>query len=155
MRNRALIARWVLAHTNPEAPEVEIVGRPKDAEENFGDAPVFNIDENPVVDLTGVKVEAGKSFAFTVESRRKGDFSYTLTASSNAGEVAQMAVTFFSLGAPRGTHTYQGSAGQDMDRSGSFDIISRYSPCRLYFAKSGLDLKKISFEFREENKKFS
>ncbi len=25
MRNRALIARWVLAHTNPEAPEVEIV----------------------------------------------------------------------------------------------------------------------------------
>ena len=132
------------------ADEIEIINKPDEGSMNATDAPCFNIDENPIIDLTGIDTNRGASYIFTLESGHTGDYEYILTGSSDAGELAQMAVSFYSLGAIRGVHTFHGSGGKDMSLKGTFDIISRYSPSRLYFAESGLELKTMEIRLINE-----
>ncbi|MCQ2522413.1 MAG: glycoside hydrolase family 3 C-terminal domain-containing protein [Lachnospiraceae bacterium] len=135
-------------------PEIEIVGKPKEGDVDTKNAPVFNISKNPHVELTGVDTNKGASFAFTLEAEDMGDYEYTITASSEVGELAQMAVSFFSLGAIRGVHTFNGSGGKAVSLTGTFDIISRFSPSRLFFAESGLNLISMDFKYTGKERKF-
>ncbi len=135
-------------------PEIEVVGKPTEGDVDVKNAPVFNISETPHVEFKGVDTSKGTSFAFTLEAKEMGDYEYTITASSKAGELAQMAVTFISLGAIRGVHTFNGSDGKAVSLTGKFDMISRYAPSRLFFAESGLDLISMDFKYVGEEKKF-
>jgi len=71
---------------------------------------------------------------------------FTLTASSDAGELAQIPVTVFCMGTVVGTFTWNGTGGAPVSFFGNTYMFSRYTTVRLYFAQGGLDLVNMEFE---------
>lgn len=133
-----------------DAPEVEIIGR--DCEENADESDVvwYDIDGSIDVDLTGVKSEKGKNYSFALNVARRGLYRVTITASSEASELAQIPLTLFLMGSASGTMTWSGTNGEPVSISTDAPMFSRFTTVRLYFAQNGLDLHNISFELLRE-----
>ncbi len=128
------------------APAVEIVGREEEGSISQEDVPCYHIADQLTVDLSGVKTARDFSYSFVLDMEKVGRYRFTLTASSEAGELAQIPVTIFSMGTACGTFTWNGTGGKPVSYSGSTFMFSRYTTIRLYFAQGGLDLKDIRFE---------
>ncbi|MBO4515506.1 MAG: beta-glucosidase, partial [Lachnospiraceae bacterium] len=128
------------------AEAVEIVGREEEGSINQEEVPCYHIVDQLTVDLSGVKTARDFSYSFVLDMEKVGRFRFTLTASSEAGELAQIPVTVFSMGTACGTFTWNGTGGKPVSYSGSTFMFSRYTTIRLYFAQGGLDLQDIRFE---------
>ena len=74
MRNRQLIANWVLAHVNPEAPEVEIVAVPVANEKNSHDTPAEVKHFMKVNDYEGLRNLYGQLLAIIQEVTSTGNY---------------------------------------------------------------------------------
>jgi beta-glucosidase len=75
-----------------------------------------------------------------------GPYRFTLTASSEAGELAQIPVTVFIMGTASGTFTWNGTGGKAVSFSGESYFFNRFTTIRLYFALGGLDLVGMHIE---------
>ncbi|MBQ9706155.1 MAG: dihydrofolate reductase [Paludibacteraceae bacterium] len=75
MRNRQLIANWVLAHVNPEAPEVEIVAIPVAKEKNSHDTPAELKHYMRVNDYEGLRNLYGQLLAIIQQVTSTGDYA--------------------------------------------------------------------------------
>ena len=128
------------------AEAVEIVGREEEGSISQEEVPCYHIVDQLTVDLSGVKTARDFSYSFVLDMEKVGRFRFTLTASSEAGELAQIPVTVFSMGTACGTFTWNGTGGKPVSYSGSTFMFSRYTTIRLYFAQGGLDLQDIRFE---------
>lgn len=125
---------------------VEIINRPSDAEES--DAPVvwYDIEDNLTIDLSDVECIKGTNHSFALKANKGGWFKITVTASSEASELAQIPLTLFLMGTASGTLTWNGTGGKPVSMSTEAPMFSRFTAVRLYFAQNGLKLHSISFK---------
>lgn len=138
-----------------EEPEVEIVGREDDNSVNDSDVTWYNVDNSFTLDLTGVKSESGKNYSFALDVARPGWYKITVTASSEASDLAQIPLTLYLMGSASGTMTWNGTNGKPVSSSREVPMFSRFTSVRLYFAQNGLDLHSISFELSRPAKDMS
>lgn len=131
------------------AQEIEIVGREEEGAASQEEVPCYSIENELTVDLRGVKATRDSSYSFVLDLKKMGRFRFTITASSEAGELAQIPVTVFCMGTASGTFTWNGTGGKPVSFSGSTYFFSRYTTVRLYFAQGGLDLIDVKFELLE------
>ena len=126
--------------------KVEITNRP--AEEAISDEPVefFEIDEELKVDLSHISTERGTDYSFALTVKKFGEYEIILTASSDAGELAQIPVTLFMMGTNAGTYTWNGTNGKPVSFTAKSPVFSRYTTVRLHFAQSGLKMESIEFK---------
>ena len=129
---------------------ISIVGREEEGVSEQEDVPCFHMADNLTVELRGVKASRDSSYSFVLDLEKTGGFRFTLTAGSEAGELAQIPVTVFCMGTACGTFTWNGTGGKLVSQGGSTYMFSRYTTVRLYFAQGGLDLESIRFERLEE-----
>lgn len=129
--------------------KVEIVGREDADEVGQGEVPCYRLTDSLTVDLRDVKTARDSSYGFVLDLEKMGKFQYTLTASSEAGELAQIPVTVFCMGTASGTFTWNGTGGKPVSFTGSTYMFSRYTTVRLYFAQGGLQLESMKFELVE------
>lgn len=129
-----------------EADTVEIIGR--DDSENEESAPViwYDIDKKLTIDLGGVKSQKGSNYSFALKVSQTGWYNVTITASSEAGELAQIPITLFLTGSASGTFTWNGTDGKPVSMTKEAPMFSHFTAVRLYFAQNGLDLHSITFE---------
>ena len=130
-----------------EDEKVEVINKPEETIDAEAASRVYYLDDELEIDLTDVKVQRNMDYSFTVERARQGAYSITMTASSNASELAQMPVTIFSVGTALGTFTWNGTGGKPV--SSHVDkayFFSRFSVIRLHFRLAGLDLISIKFK---------
>lgn len=125
---------------------VEIINRPSDAEES--DAPVvwYDIENDLTIDLSDVECIKGTNHSFALKASKGGWFKITVTASSEASELAQIPLTLFLMGTASGTLTWNGTGGKPVSMSTEAPMFSRFTAVRLYFAQNGLKLHSISFK---------
>lgn len=129
-----------------EAEEIEIINRPKDAEDFDAENVEFHkVDRTAVIPLSDVETVKGKAFAFALDVSVPGKYKATITAKAEGGAVAQVPVTLYAMGSPHGTYTFNGSE-EWVSISRELPMFSRFTACRLYFGQSGLTLKDIKFE---------
>ncbi|MBP5281818.1 MAG: glycoside hydrolase family 3 protein [Lachnospiraceae bacterium] len=131
------------------ANTIEIVGREEAGAVSQEDVPCYQISKELTVDLTGVKTARDSSYSFILDIETPGRFEFTLTASSDAGELAQIPVSVLSMGTVVGTFTWNGTGGKPKSFTGGTYMFSRYTTVRLYFAQGGLDLIDMKFQMTE------
>ncbi|MBR4201417.1 MAG: glycoside hydrolase family 3 protein [Oscillospiraceae bacterium] len=129
-----------------QAPDVTVLNRPADAEDDGEDVVFYDLEKELTIPLKGIRSQAGKSYAFALTVNSPGWFRVTLTASSTQSELAQIPVTLFSMGTAHGTFTWNGTGGKPVSYSATMPLFSRFSAQRLYFAQNGLDLLEIRYE---------
>ena len=130
-----------------EDEEVEVLNKPEEAIDTEAAGKVYFIDDELEIDLSDVKVQSDMDYSFTVERAKEGAYSITLTASSEAGELAQMPVTIFSMSTALGSFTWNGTGGKPVSHTvEKAYFFSRFSVVRLHFRLAGLDLISIKFK---------
>ena len=132
------------------APVIEIIGRSDEGMTEQADVPCYQIADELRVDLGDVAVSRGGSYSFILDLQKVGQYRFILTASSTAGELAQIPVTVFSMGTAVGTFTWNGTGGECKSFEGSTYLFSRYTTIRLFFAQDGLTLDSITFKHVDE-----
>ncbi len=130
--------------------QVTIEGRDEEGKESQEEVPCYVLDGELDLDLAGVKTDRDTSYSFILDVRRRAAYKFTLTASSDAGELAQIPITVFSMGTASGTFTWNGTGGKPVSFSGRTFMFSRYTTIRLYFALGGLNLIGMRFEIDGE-----
>ncbi|MCR4644414.1 MAG: glycoside hydrolase family 3 C-terminal domain-containing protein [Oscillospiraceae bacterium] len=123
-----------------------ITNRPDDENDANAEVIFYDVVRDFTLDLTGVKSERGRSYVFGLNVLTPGWFEVTVTASSTAGELAQMAVTLYAMGTASGTFTWNGTNGEPVSFTNRVPMFSKYSAMRLYFAQNGLDMVSIRFK---------
>lgn len=130
-----------------EDEKVEVINKPEETIDPEAANRVFLVDGELEIDLSDVKVQSDMDYSFTVEVAQTGTYSVTLTASSNAGELAQMPVTIFSMSTALGTFTWNGTGGKPVSHTvEKAYFFSRFSVVRLHFRLAGLDMISIKFK---------
>ncbi len=135
--------------------KVEIINRPAEENVQLGEnVNVYSFDGDITIPLDHVAAEKGSSYVFVLDLKRYGDYEVTITASSDAGELAQIPLTLFTLGTACGNFTWNGTNGEYVPITRKTPLFSRFSTVRMYFAQSGLKLKDIRFRLVREGKTF-
>ncbi|MBR1529867.1 MAG: glycoside hydrolase family 3 protein [Oscillospiraceae bacterium] len=149
-RNASNICNFLL-HTNAmkrllgEEDEIAIINRPE--EEISSSAPVafYDADENFTLNLNHISAQKQTDYSFALNLKVPGWYEVTLTASSTEGELAQMAVTLFSMGTASGTFIWNGTDGKPVSFTKKIPLFSKYTAIRLHFAQNGLNMHSIQF----------
>lgn len=129
-----------------DAPEIEVLNRPADAEDDNTDVIFYELNTSLTIPLEDIRTEKGSNYSFALTVNTPGWYKVTVTASSTQSELAQIPVTLFSMGTASGTFTWNGTGGKPVSFSTLLPLFSRFSAQRLYFAQSGLNMHEISFE---------
>ncbi len=134
-----------------EDETVEVVNKPDETIDAEAASRVYYLEDELEIDLCDVKVRRNMDYSFTVERAREGAYSITLTASSNASELAQMPVTVFCVGTSMGTFTWNGTGGKPVSHTvEKAYFFSRFSVVRLHFRLAGIDPISIKFTRLEQ-----
>lgn len=110
----------------------------------------FNLDYQHLgngesVDLQAVDTSTGNKHVFAISVDETGTYDVTLTARSNAGELAQMPVTLFANNIPGATFTFNGTDGEWVTQTKQIFFLNQHNYLQLYFALSGLEVKDVTF----------
>ena len=131
------------------ADTVTVTGREEDETAAQEEVKCYHVTDCVTVDLSDVRTARDTSYSFILDFEKFGRYEYELTVSSDAGELAQIPVTVFSMGTASGTFTFNGTGGRPVSVQGSAYMFSRYTTMRLYFAQGGLKLHRISFKLTD------
>ncbi|MBR3281800.1 MAG: glycoside hydrolase family 3 protein [Ruminococcus sp.] len=150
-RNAVNILRFIMSSNamkrmTGQADEIEIINRPE--QEMSDDKPVewYDLDGRLTIDLSGVVSKADENYSFGLKTSKAGWYNVTISASSEAGELAQIPVTVFLMGTPSGTFTWNGTGGKPVEQSREMPLFSHFTAVRLFFAQNGLTLHSITFD---------
>ncbi len=155
-RNAANVCRFLIntramSRLCGNAPEIEIINRPDDgAAADSGEVVFYDLDGSLTIPLDNVPAERGSSFVFALDVKIIGAYDVTIAASSDSSETAQIPVTFFTTGFPAGVYTFNGTNGALAELTRDARLYSRFITCRLYFGQSGLKLKEIRFDYKND-----
>ncbi|MCC5892932.1 glycoside hydrolase family 3 C-terminal domain-containing protein [Exiguobacterium sp.] len=152
LRSAANICRFVL---NAPAMErllgihdgsVEVIG----LDEEEGQAIDFDVTYQHLangesVSLLDADTSTGNTHVFAVSVDETGTYDVTITAKSDAGELAQMPVTLFANNIPGPTFTFNGTDGEWVTQTKQVFFLNQHNYLQLYFALGGLDVKDITF----------
>lgn len=137
-----------------EEQKIEIINRPKsDDETNLDDVIFYEVKkDSPLdIDLSQKTCVAGSNFVFSFDVNDFGTYKFTLTASSDLGELAQLPCTLFLLGIPIATFVFNGSSGKSVSISKEIACSTRFSTFRLFVSQNGLKLLNLKVEFVKED----
>lgn len=157
-RNAADICEFLL-HTHAlervmgTEEKVTLLNVPEGTVKAQEDTEVFYLADEAVIDLSKVKASTGSEYCFTLEVEEPGTYEITMTASSEAGALAQMPVTVFSMGTAVASFTWNGTEGKPVSFSGTTYFFSHYSAIRLFFALGGLTLHEMKLSRVDETNK--
>lgn len=130
-----------------QSEQIEILNKPDENIDAEAASRVYLLEDELEIDLRDVKVRRNMDHSFTIERAREGLYSITLTASSNASELAQLPVTIFNVGTSLGTFTWNGTGGKPVSfTTENAYFFSRFSVVRLHIRLAGLDLISIKFK---------
>ncbi len=124
----------------------EIINRPAEKNGDSDEVPYYQAGDEFSLDLEGMMTRKGENYSFAIDFERHGRYRITITASSELSELAQTAVTLFSVGSACGTYVWNGTGGEPVGISKEVNMFSRFTSIRLHFAANGLKLHKIHFE---------
>lgn len=152
MRNAMNVCRFLL-DTNAmkrlagEDCSVKIINRGDEGEGDDKPVEFYTLDGNASLDFSEINTDKGSNHSFGMIVENAGFYKVTVTASSTQSELAQIPVTFFSLGTAMATFTWNGTGGKPVSFSKVIPMFSRYTALRLYFAQSGLKIHSVDFEY--------
>ena len=154
-RNAANICRFLMdtqamKRLCGEADIIKIINRPDDGGEDLADVTFYNLDEELTLIPENICTDRGSNFTFAVDVSHLGKYKIVITASSEQSELAQLPLTFFSMGSPVASFTWNGTGGKPVSKEFSISLFSRFTSMRIYFAQSGLKIHDIKFTFVEE-----
>ncbi|MCQ2587016.1 MAG: glycoside hydrolase family 3 C-terminal domain-containing protein [Treponema sp.] len=136
------------------APEIEIINRPKEADDiNLEDINFTVLNGDVAFDLTYQECKANSNYILALDVQKLGTYKITLTGSSELNELAQLPCTIFYTGIPIASFTFQGTNGKEVEISKEIVLPTRFSVCRLQVANNGLKLKDIKFTFVSDSTK--
>lgn len=136
------------------APEIEIINRPKEADDiNLEDINFTVLNGDVTFDLTYQECKANSNYILALDVQKLGTYKITLTGSSELNELAQLPCTIFYTGIPIASFTFQGTNGKEVEISKEIVLPTRFSVCRLQVANNGLKLKDIKFTFVNDSTK--
>ncbi len=124
----------------------EIINRPAESGGDEGELPYYPVEDEITVDLGGMMSRKGESYSFALDFARAGRYRVTISASSELSELAQTAVTLFSVGSACGSFIWNGTGGKPVEISKELNVFSRFTSIRLHFAANGLKLYSIKYE---------
>lgn len=154
-RNAANICRFLMdtqamKRLCGEADIIKIINRPDDGGEDLADVTFYNLDEELTLIPENICTDRGSNFTFAVDVSHLGKYKIVITASSEQSELAQLPLTFFSMGSPVASFTWNGTGGKPVSKEFSIFLFSRFTSMRIYFAQSGLKIHDIKFTFVDE-----
>lgn len=117
---------------------------------NF-DLNYIEMDEKLVIDGSTVDTSKGATNIYGIKVTHKGMYQIRLRLKIDAGEVAQVPVSFFTNGSCMGTVTFNGTGGEYVELV--HDIGAFLSPnnfFKIFFAQSGIQLDTMTFEIKEK-----
>lgn len=134
-----------------EEVKVDIINQPDDqlVTTNF-DLEYTEVSDKTIVSLEGIDTEKGTTYVMGVTLAKDGVYKISLSASSSAGELAQMPVTVFDGGTILGTYTFNGTEEEEMTLSRDVLLFMPNHYIKLYFGQSGLTVHAITFELVRE-----
>ncbi len=124
----------------------QVINRPAESYGEDGDVPYYKAGDELSIDLGGMMSQKGGDYCFAVDFERHGRYRMTITASSELSELAQTAVTLFSVGSACGTYVWNGTGGKPVNISKEINVFSRFTSIRLHFAANGLKLHGMHIE---------
>lgn len=154
-RNAANICRFLMDTQAMKrlcgvADTIKIINRPDDGGEDLADVTFYNLDEELTLIPENICTDRGSNFTFAVDVSHLGKYKIVITASSEQSELAQLPLTFFSMGSPVASFTWNGTGGKPVSKEFSIFLFSRFTSMRIYFAQSGLKIHDIKFTFVDE-----
>ena len=123
--------------------EVELINMPANTSADQQPVVFYDLDEYLEVDLSEVNAIQGTSYSFALNVMNMGYYDMEIIASSTQSELAQIPMTVFVMGTAAGTFTWNGTNGKDVTHSTEITLFSKYTTIRMYFAQTGLNLKKV------------
>ncbi len=124
----------------------EIINRPTESNGDGDDVPYYQAGDVFTLDLNGMMSRKGENYSFAIDFEQHGRYAITIKASSELSELAQTAVTLFSVGSACGTYVFNGTGGKAVELTKEVNMFSRFTSIRLHFAANGLKLHEIRFE---------
>jgi len=157
-RNSANICRFLIdshafARMNGKDAEIAVINT-GGADEDFEQQEVvyYTLDDDSEIPLENVDTTKGSSFVFALDIPRLGGYSMELTAKSDLSELSQIPITIYWESTPVGVFTWNGTGGNWTRQYKKVILHSKYAVVRLYFTQSGVQLKKLKFEFEKDIK---
>lgn len=134
------------------AEKVEIINRPKDADdvEIPENLEIYHAVDSIVIPLDTQDSVKDTNYIFALEAERPGEIRVTLTGSSELSELAQIPCTLFYQGIPIASFSFNGTGGKDVDVIRPSRMYAPYAVFRLNVGQDGLKLKSLKIDFLSE-----
>ena len=152
LRSAANICRFVLTSPAMERAlgihdgSVEVIGLDEEADQAIDfDVTYRHLESGEPVSLSDADTSTGSMHVFAVSVDETGTYDVTITAKSDAGELAQMPVTLFANNIPGPTFTFNGTDGEWVTQTKQVFFLNQHNYLQLYFALGGLDVNDITF----------
>ena len=106
----------------------------------------FHVSDSAEISLADYPTDGGSSFMIGLSFDTEGDYRFSLTASSEASELAQMAVTIRINNTVLCICTYRGSEAEPVTHSAEKDIRGTTHYLQFFFSQSGVKLQSLLIE---------
>ncbi len=163
-RNAANILNFIVG-TNAmkrlmgEKTAAQVINRPEEEISSGAAVKRYELDGVLVIsseteeEFDSVSTDKGAEYNFSLDIKKLGRYSVTVTASSTQSELAQIPLTLFTMGTAAAGFTWNGTGGKPVSITKEVNIFSAFTAIRFYFAQSGLKLHEIKFEYLGELEK--
>lgn len=132
--------------------EVDVIGGPVQYIEDLSAVEYYELYDGFELDLSEVNTGKDQNFVLPLNAEPNNVYEIEFVASSELGTLAQLPVTVFFQGFPLYSLVFRGSEGEDTSVKKEIAFRNRYGVYRLYFARNGLQMKKIIFRFKGKAK---
>lgn len=131
--------------------KIEIINRPEDdCDIDVSNAEYLELDGSMTFMLNDRESEAGTNYIIPLDIRKTGVYKITLYGKSSQSRVAQIPCTLFNTGSPVATFSFTGTNNVVISIEREVEFFSRFSILRLYVARAGVELEKMTFEYLRE-----
>ncbi len=151
-RNAANICRFILSThalkrlmgTDDEVERINY--QAEDEEDGVNESYTYDLDDYLEIDMTGISSKKGGHYTCMLNVAEVTKYRFTITASSQASELAQMPVTLYFMGTAHDTFTWHGTGGEPVSFTGEYFLTFQPTRLRLAFGQSGVDFHKLVIE---------
>lgn len=131
--------------------KVEVINRPKDdCDIDVSEAEFQKLEGSMTVMLNDRESVAGTNYIIPLDVQKTGVYRISLYGKSSQSRVAQIPCTLFNTGMPVATFSFTGTNNAVISIEREVEFFSRFSLLRLYVARTGAELEKITFEYLRE-----
>ena len=125
-------------------PEVEIINRPKDADDVDLSELVYEfLDDEKTLDFSDVAIKSGTNLVFPMEVEGPAVYEMTITVNSDLNPVAQLPTSLYENGILMQQFVFNGSEGMDTSITKLVAIPRRFAVFRLFVREAGMTVKSI------------